>query len=399
MQDANMKPSARVLVLAWNFPPAVGGMESVAMNLVAGLPRCGHEVFTIARYAPGRDSDASIVRPSRPGLLAYQVFSFFAGWRRLRGAGADVLVCPGIASAPVAWCLSRRFRIPWLVLAHGSDVMHGGWWYRACMKFLFRRAAGVPANSGHTQELLLSVGCSPDRIRVIHPGVDEAPFPALADDAARALREKNQLRGRRVLLSAGRLVRRKGIAEFVEYVMPALLRRFPGLVYVVAGGDATASLAHSERLLESLRQRVRDVGMSDHVQLLGNVSDAHLRELYYSADLLVLPSIPVQGDVEGFGIVFLEAALAQTPAVATKLGGIPDAVEHGLSGILLDPGDWNGLAQAIGELLDDEPRRKELGASARRRVLARFTWPTIVRQYADFIGEIVARASRRPGAR
>ena len=381
-------------MLAWNFPPAVGGMESVAMHVADGLSRCGLEVFTVARYAPEREINPAIVRPARPGFLTYQAFSFGAAWRRLRDTGADVIVCPGIANAPVAWCLARRFKIPYVLLAHGSDVLHGGWWYRPCMRFLFRQAAGIPANSNHTRELLVSLGCAPDRIRVIHPGVDEASFPVVDANAVQAWRVKHQLQGRRVLLSAGRLIRRKGIAEFLEHVMPALHRRFPDLVYVVAGGDATSSLAHSERLLDTLRQRVQALGMADYVRFLGSVSDEHLRELYYLADLFVLPAVPVEGDVEGFGIVFLEAALAQTPAVATRLGGIPDAVELGQSGVLLDPGDWDGMARTIIGLMADEPRRKELGASARQRVLARFTWPTIGRQYADFIGEIVARTSQ-----
>ena len=391
-----MRRPLRILLLAWNFPPAVGGIESVAWNLAEGLLRCGHEVFTVARYAPGREGHPAIVRPGREGFPAYQVFSLRAAWRRLRGAGADVIVCAGIVNAPVAWVLARLFGIPFMLLAHGSDVAHGGWWYQRCMRFLFRQAAGVPANSNHTRQALLSAGCAPERIWVIHPGVDETLFPAVGADAVEQWRARHHLQGRRVLLSAGRLIRRKGIAEFVENVMPALCRRFPDLVYVVAGGDATASLAHTERLLDTLRERVRALGLSESVRLLGNVSDTHLRELYHVADLFVLPAIQVQRDVEGFGIVFLEAALAKTPAVATRLGGIPDAVEPGRSGTLLEPGDWEGMTQAIIALLEDETRLKQWGAAARQRVLDSFTWPDSVRRYADSIEEVVARTAGRP---
>lgn len=386
----------RVLLLAWNFPPAVGGIESVARHLADGLPRCGREVFTVARYAPQPENDPAIARPTRPGFLAYQAFSLQAAWRRLRVVGADVILCAGIVNAPVAWVLSRRFGRPFVLLAHGSDVAHGGWWYQKSMRFLFRRAAGVAANSDHTRQALVSAGCVPERVRVIHPGVDEALFPEVGVDAVELWRTRHHLQGRRVLLSAGRLIRRKGIAEFVENVVPALRRRFPELVYVVAGGDATASLAHAERLLEPLRERVRALGLSENVRLLGNVSDTDLRELYHVADLFVLPAIRVQGDVEGFGIVFLEAALAKTPAVATRLGGIPDAVESGRSGILLDPGDWEGMARAIIALLEDETRLGRWGAAARQRVLDSFTWHDIVLRYSGFVEEVAARAAGRP---
>lgn len=389
----------RVLLLAWNFPPALGGIESVAWHLAAGLPQRGHDVFTLARSAPEREGHRGVVRPTRPGFLAYQLFSLRAGWRRLRTTGAAVIVCAGIASAPIGWLLSRWFRVPYLLLAHGSDVAHGGWLYQRCMRFLFRGAAGVPANSNHTRRSLLAAGCAPERIAVIPPGVDASLFPEYGEDVLEQWRARHHLQGRRVLLSAGRLIRRKGTAEFIEKVMPALHRRFPDLVYVVAGGDATASLAHTERLLERLQGLVEALGMSECVRLPGNLSDTELRELYQIADVFVLPAIPVPGDVEGFGIVFLEAALAKTPAVATRLGGIPDAVEPGRSGILLDPGDWEGMAREIASLLEDETRRRRLGATARQRVLDSFTWPEIVGRYADFLEAVVSGPPGRPLAK
>jgi len=392
-----MNHPVRVLLMAWNFPPAVGGIETVARHLADGLPGCGLDVFTIARHAPEGSDDPVIRRPERPGLAAYQLFAWREAWRRLRAVGAEVIVCAGIVNAPVAWCLSRWFSIPYVLLAHGSDVAHGGWWYRRVMGFLFRQAAGVPANSHPTRYLLEGIGCRPERIRVIHPGVDVERFQELGDAELQAWRLRHQVRGRRVLLTTGRLIRRKGILEFIEQVLPALVRRYPDLIYVVAGGDATASLVHAERLLETIGRRVGQLGLQDSVRLLGHVPDDTLREWYYLADLFVLPAIPVPGDVEGFGIVFLEAALARTPAVATRLGGIPDAVEPGQSGVLVNPGDPEALTRAIVELLDDPGRLVALGGSARQRVLDRFAWPAIVRSYADFIGEVVARS--REGGR
>ena len=392
-----MNHPVRVLLMAWNFPPTVGGIETVARHLADGLPGCGLDVFTIARHAPEGSDDPVIRRPERPGLAAYQLFAWREAWRRLRAVGAEVIVCAGIVNAPVAWCLSRWFRIPYVLLAHGSDVAHGGWWYRRVMRFLFRQAAGVPANSHPTRQLLEGIGCRPERIRVIHPGVDVERFRELGDAELQAWRVRHQVRGRRVLLTAGRLIRRKGILEFIEQVLPALVRQYPDLIYVVAGGDATASLVHAERLLETIGRRVGQLGLQDSVRLLGHVPDDTLREWYYLADLFVLPAIPVPGDVEGFGIVFLEAALARTPAVATRLGGIPDAVEPGQSGVLVNPGDPEALTRAIVELLDDPGRLAALGGSARQRVLDRFAWPAIVRSYADFIGEVVVRS--REGGR
>ncbi len=273
-----------------------------------------------------------------------------------------------------------------MVLAHGSDAVREGGVYRKVMSFLFKRAAGLAANSGNTMRILLELGCRKELIRVIHPGVDERQLPGRDTVDISKLRTKHDLDGRKVILSAGRLIRRKGIIEFVENVMPELVEVMPELVFVVAGGDATSSLAHSERLLEQLKQRVSDLGLEKNVRVLGNVEDEELRDLYYCADLFVLPAVPVEGDVEGFGIVFLEAALAGTPALASRIGGIPEAVSSE-SGVLLEPGDWAGYRESVLSLLRDTERLRALGESARKRALREFTWKSISKQYSDFITE------------
>lgn len=377
-----------ILLLAWNFPPVRGGIEYVAAHLDSGLRAEGHDVTVLARHDPAGATTPGVRRPARPGLLRHQCFSLIAGWRRMRVAPADLLVCAGIVNAPAAWLLARVFRRPWVVLAHGADLAREGRLYRALTGFFFRRANGVAANSHDTRRRLEQSGCRPERLRVIHPGADAARFPALDPAARERLREKHGLAARRVVLSVGRLIRRKGFLNFIQDLLPEICRQVPEVIYLVVGADATRSLAHHERLQDTIRRAVREMRLEQHVRLLGEVDDEILRELYYAADLFLMPALDIRGDVEGFGIVLVEAALAGLPAVATRVGGIPEAVADGRGGILCAPGDRGGLTAAVTGLLRDEAHRRQLAEGARTRALEELDWPVIIRQYAQFLAEV-----------
>jgi phosphatidylinositol alpha-1,6-mannosyltransferase len=142
----------------------------------------------------------------------------------------------------------------------------------------------------------------------------------------------------------------------------------PDLVYVVAGDGPDR-----ERLVELARR----LGVDESVRFVGAVEDAELPLWYSLGDVFVMPSRSDPPDVEGFGIVYLEAAACERPVVAARAGGVPDAVADGVSGLLVEPGDRDGLARALAELLSDPARRANLGRRARERVLAELTWDRI----------------------
>jgi len=119
----------------------------------------------------------------------------------------------------------------------------------------------------------------------------------------------------------------------------------------------------------------------NHVQLRGALDDDEVIQLYQACDVVVLPALVSTDDTEGFGIVLLEAAAAGKPAVATRVGGIPDAVEDGKSGILVDPGDYERLSQTLIDLLSNETARSTMGAYAQERIREVFSWNRVIGQY------------------
>ena len=123
--------------------------------------------------------------------------------------------------------------------------------------------------------------------------------------------------------------------------------------------------------------------------LLGPLSDEDVVRLYQTCDLVVLPALATPDDVEGFGIVLLEAAAAGKPVVAMRVGGIPDAVEDGESGILVEPEDYESMSRAIVNLLRDDRNRVALGEFARKRVGEKFSWERVVKKYEETLESLV----------
>ena len=369
-----------ILFLTWNFPPTSGGIEYVMGNLFDTFRDKGHRVRVVTARAEVSDSRPDVHRVAKQSLLGYLWKSLFSALRLCKESKPDVVVCGTLVTAPAAWILAKRHGVPFLILIHGTDIVRGGAIYRCLAKWFVARATRLAANSENTKRLIEEAGISADRVDVIPPGVradrfrDDVESPPLDEVADVAPHRK-------VLLTVGRLIRRKGVLEFVQHVMPELVRRCPDVVFLVVGDDPSRSLAHHDALKDRIAAEATKLNLDDHVHLLGEVADDRLLALFRRADLFVLPCLDIPGDVEGFGIVFLEAALTRTPAVSTRSGGIPEAVEDGTTGVLVDPGDFDGMTDAIAELLENDERRTQLGQAAADRSQGQFDWPIIADCY------------------
>jgi phosphatidyl-myo-inositol dimannoside synthase len=205
-------------------------------------------------------------------------------------------------------------------------------------------------NSGYTENLALHIGIASDRIRIVHPGV-ELPDWSARDSERGAFRARLGLGERPLLLAAGRLTERKGLAPFIRNALPGIVRRIPQVMLIVIGEEASQALKHQAGVVQQIENAVRDTGMGAHVRLLGAVDDASLSAAYFAADLLVFPVLDRPGDVEGFGMVAIEAAAHGLPTVAFNVGGVGDAVSEGLSGWLIRAGDYATLADTVSAAL------------------------------------------------
>ena len=292
---------------------------------------------------------------------------------------SDAALCP-------LGCLLRWLgRVPVAVSVHGLDVIYPSLIYQTMMRRCLPCMDRVICNSQHTQTECIRCGAPAAHCPVVSPGVDSGmqlgmPDPERQSRASRWGVEV-AVAGRHVMLTAGRLVPRKGVARFVAEALPQLRRKRNDWVYLVAGeGPERARIEGA----------IGRHGLSEHVELLGAISDADLWAAYILADVFVMPNVPMAGNPEGFGMVVLEARAAGTPVVAADIEGIREAAGGAEDSTLVQPADWPALLAAIENRLDRD-EGAEAREQRRQRVLAQFAWPHVAARYLavfrDMMGE------------
>jgi phosphatidylinositol alpha-1,6-mannosyltransferase len=245
-------------------------------------------------------------------------------------------------TAPIADAVRGLFNIPTITFIHGLDLVVNNRIYQQLFIPAIRRSDLVIANSHNTANLAITKGVSKYKIKVLFPGVKIPNLSSTNDN----FRQQHKLEGKRILISVGRLVRRKGLVEFLKYSFPEILRECPDTVYIIVGSEPENSLKRDRGVLQELKTIIQERKLFDRVVLLGRVDEEILAQAYLAADLLVFPVRETPGDTEGFGMVAIEAAAYGLPTIGFAVGGLPDAVRHGYSGLLVKKEEYNELSAA-----------------------------------------------------
>lgn len=250
------------------------------------------------------------------------------------------------------WLLGKVFGAVTICYVHGLDIVVNSRIYQSLFVPSLRRLDLVIVNSSNTQRLCIEAGIDRNNTTIIHPGCD---VPAVVDrPAARGfLREKHGIVGEFYLLFVGRIAPRKGLLAFMRQGFAQLLRQYPDTVLVIAGDSPDDSLAHRSDELVNVLRTIEENRWTDRVFFLGKVDHDTLSRCYAGADCLLFPLVPVAGDVEGFGMVAIEAAAHGTQTVAFSEGGVSDAVNHGVSGFLVPSGDYGAMVATLGVVATD----------------------------------------------
>jgi phosphatidyl-myo-inositol dimannoside synthase len=369
-----------ILVITWNFPPRRGGMESLVSNLCAGLKQ-RHRVVVITAHAqfPG-PIEEYVFRAPWPGLIPFALYALWRGATLLfRNPALRVILGGSVLVTPLVLMLARVFGRKAIVQAHGSDVIYSHRLYQAlCVRWL-KFCDRVVANSAYTGSLTIRKGARSELVSVIPPGIHPERFALLI--SCDAIKRQWGLKERPTILFVGRLAKRKGVKEFIEKSLVEIVKKIPNVCFVVVGDNPSESLTQRDDVVAQIKSAIGELGLLNHVQLLGALDDDEVIKLYQAADVIVLPALATPDDVEGFGVVLLEAAAAGKPVVATRVGGIPDAIEDGNSGILVEPGDYDQLTNAIIALLNDDRLKRGMGHRAAFRVQKQFCWAKVTADY------------------
>ena len=295
-----------------------------------------------------------------------------------KAATADAVLLDSIAAAFVAPALAVRApRVPLIGVLHQppGGIDHGPLRravQRPLDRLAYRRARLLIVASELLADELAAAGFERDRLRVVPPGRDVAPAPAAAPELRRGTAA--------AFLCVANWVERKGILELLE----AFARVPRGLGTLHLAGDETADAAYASRV----RERLAAPDVAGRVVAHGPLSRDDVAALYAGADVFVLPSTR-----EPFGTVFGEAMAAGLPVVGWRAGNLPHLADDGKEGVVLDPRDVDGLAEALTRLARDEELRRELGEAARRRASTRPTWAEAAGEFFGAIRSAVATAA------
>jgi phosphatidyl-myo-inositol dimannoside synthase len=353
-----------VVFVTRRFPPSVGGMETLAGDVDEAL-RGVTDVELIAL----RNSSLLHLAWFLPIAVVRTAFSLARG-------GVSRVVCgDAIAWATVAPVV-KAMRAKSSVMVMGLDLLFPNPHYQRWIRWTLPKADRVVAISAATAAKAIERGVDATKVVVLNPGV-RVPDIGAGDRAnarielARRLELDSQLV---IAVTLGRLVRRKGVAWFVESVVPQISR---DAIFLIAGdgpmrGEIEAAVARS--------------GAPGSVRLLGSVDDEFRELLLRGADISVLPNIRVPGDMEGFGLVAVESAFRGALVLAAGLEGIMDAVIDGKTGILVEPEQPERFVETIRALSADRDRLARLAAEYQREALERFSAARMARELPAAIG-------------
>lgn len=390
-----MSSRPRILLVTRNLPPLVGGMERLNWHMADELSRHA-DVHVVgpagaARHCPQAVELTEV--PLRP-LWKFLAASALQARRIARAWRPDIVLAGSGLTAPAAYLSARAVRARSAAYIHGLDITVRHAVYQGCWLPAIRRIDTILVNSTPTRSLAIDAGVSAGRISIVPPGVALREQPA-SDTARRVFLDRYDLQGRRILLSVGRLTSRKGLKEFVLQALPQVVVRHPDATLVVIGdvpGQALSAEAQTPRcILEAAQQ----AGVAGHVKMLGVVDDATLDAAFDCSSVHIFPIRHVPGDPEGFGMVAIEAAAHGLPTVAFATGGVVDAVASGRSGLLVAPGDYRALAQAVSQVLAGRSDAWRDGAVGFARG---FAWPVFgdrLRASLHCPAQPAAGASRR----
>jgi phosphatidylinositol alpha-1,6-mannosyltransferase len=384
----------RVLFVSHTFPVPgeplsnVGGMQRLAVEQRAALE--AHAEVELTSLVLESSSRWTEVRTAP--FLARLLWQIPAIVRRRR---IDVVLFSSMVTAATAPLLRGRLRGTGVLLAAtpvGRDVTLPNPAYQRVVGRILGALDLVLPISRATAAECLARGLAKERVAIVPCGVDLARFPPVEErESARTtlLRALEQAgedplpEGSLLLCSVGRHQERKGFHWFIEEVMP----RLPGDVAYLLGGSGPMS--------PRIRESVERLGLQERVRVLGRVSEEMLLTLFRGSDLFVMPNVPVPGDIEGFGVVMLEAGLCGLPIVAADLEGIRDVVREGENGVLLPAGSPEPFAAAIEGFRSDRAALRQASEAALRSTLDRFAWDVVVEQYVEALGAARAGAEGR----
>jgi len=365
----------KILLFTLEYPPFKGGVAGVYGNIVKHWPEKGN-IFTL------RNDNGELISEKSPFLKWWP--AVFRLLKTVKRKKIDHIFVGHILPLGTVACLTGKLtKIPYSVFLHGMDFAFALKTPRKrwMAKIILKNARNIICMNGYVAGLVREFApTEATKIEVVNPGIDKE-LRITNYELRIKLLNKYSLENKIVLLSVGRFVERKGFDKVIK-ALPGILKEVPNLIYVIVGNG---------RELPNYESQIANRELNDNVVIITNADDEEKNAWYEICDIFIMPSRNMDGDFEGFGIVYLEANLAGKPVIAGNGGGVRDAVKDGLNGLLVNPEDVGEIQSAIIKLAKDGKLRGKLGEQGKKRAIKEFSWD----KQAKKIHKIVSRKFNR----
>lgn len=355
----------------------IGGMQRVSLQLTSELAaNAGVELEEITMETGWK-------------FIGFKTFFFLlrlylflpAKVKRLQ---PDIILFSSMVTGTLGFFLRHRIRIPMVSISHGHDVTLSVGIYQWLIRKVFACLDGVISVSQATRDECVKRGLKEHKAQVLPNGFDLRDLPEVVDkpDARRQLEQALGIKTgqRKILLTVGRLIKRKGHEWFIREILPQINS---DILYVIIGDGGESA---------AVRRAIQETGQSEKIYFNGRQEDDVLKIAYAAADLFIMPNIRIPGDMEGFGVVLLEANIRCTPAIASDIEGIRDVIEQGVNGYRIPEDDAGAFAATIDRVLTQE--LEALSGRSREYVKNRFSWEAVSKAYIKHLSGFVYPGER-----
>jgi phosphatidylinositol alpha-1,6-mannosyltransferase len=376
--NGNLKLNKVIIITTQCFFPKIGGIEALMTGMAEAMSISGKVIVIADGKSTSSDSKKK-----------YEIIRF-NDWkpiRRIRKSNYVKKLCADNNVKAIyadSWKSIEyldKLNIPIIVMAHGTEIQKNIG-FLSLYKYLkqkrikksYQNSFKIAANSTYTKELIInSLGVDNDKITVIHPGIDI--YDKFIN--ANTINKINNLINSSgpVLVTLARLEHRKGHIVILE-ALSRLISKYPNLLYFIAGDG---------NFKKTIKNKVSELGLKNNVKFLGWITEPEKSVLLKNTDLFLMTPHLEKESVEGFGMVFIDAAFHGIATLGTDNGGISDAIINGKTGLIAKTSDLNDITSKIDELLSDKTKRIKLGLAGQKNAYARFTWDKKVLEYLNLI--------------
>lgn len=344
----------KVLFITRKYPPQVGGMENFSYNLIKNI-KC----------------DKTIVALKKRNIHLIWFIPYVILYSLINARNYEVIHLGDMVLCGLAWLIKLIYPKKIVISTiHGLDITYSLSFYQWYLKVFGHKCDKYICDSKNTEELAHEIGIN--ETCVIHVGIEIDKFNGVNENKAKFKKKYEIPNNDIVLITIGRLVRRKGVLWFVENVIPNYKNKNITYLVIGQGEDYVA--------IESI---IKTKGLTKQVRLLGRISDEELNSVYVNGDIFIMPNIVVDNNVEGFGIVAIEAALSRNIVIGSDMEGIKDAICNGKNGILINSGDVNSYINTIDSVVQCIDKYNEFAMESSQFTKDNYSWQNICKLYIN----------------